>query len=129
MPSKYRTLKTSSGTTLFLGRDENSNDLLVKEFEGKPNTILHTVAPGSPFCVIESLDFSKKDLKEASIVCASKSQDWRDNHKAVLLHVFTGQQVAKPKGAKAGLWQVKSKCKEIKATKSDIEEYLRSKND
>jgi predicted ribosome quality control (RQC) complex YloA/Tae2 family protein len=127
MSTKYRTLQTSSGTTLFLGRDENSNDILMKEFEGKSNTILHTVASGSPFCIIESLNFSKKDLKEAAIICASKSQDWRDNHKAVVLHIFTGQQVAKPKGAKSGLWQVKSKCKEIKATKKDIEEYIKDK--
>lgn len=129
MSTKYKTLKTSSGITLFLGRDENSNDILMREFQGKLNVILHTVASGSPFCVIESLYFSKNDLKEAAIICASKSQDWRDNHKSVLLHVFTGQQVAKPKGAKSGLWQVKSKCKEIKAIKKDIEEYIRNKND
>ncbi len=129
MSTKYRTLKTSSGIIFFLGRDETSNDILMKEFEGKPNTILHTVAPGSPFCVMESLDFLKKDLKEAAIVCASKSQDWRNNHKAVVLHVFTGQQVAKPKGAKPGLWMIKSRPKEIKTTKKDIEEYIMNKND
>jgi len=127
MSTKYRTLKTSSGTVFFLGRDENSNDILMREFQGKSNVILHTVMPGSPFCVIEDMDFSKKDLKEAAIVCASKSQDWRNNKNSVYLHIFTGHQVAKPKGAKSGLWFIKSKPKEIKALKKDIEEYIKNK--
>jgi predicted ribosome quality control (RQC) complex YloA/Tae2 family protein len=124
MSQKYRTLKTSSGIEFFLGKDEDSNDLLMKEFEGKPNTILHTVAPGSPFCVINSLEFSKKDLSEISIACAAKSQDWRDNQKSIKLHIFTGQQVSKPKGSKPGSWTLKTKPKVIKARKKDIKQWL-----
>lgn len=124
MPQKYKTLTLSSGNKIFLGKDESSNDFLMKEFHNKPNTILHTVKPGSPFCILESLDFSKQDLKEAAIRCAAKSQDWRDNKKSVKLHVFTGQQANKPKGSKLGSWSLKTKPKVIKARKKEINKWL-----
>ena len=124
MPPKYKTLTLQSGNKIFLGKDEKSNDFLMKEFENKPNTILHTAKPGSPFCVLDSLEHSKQDLKEAAIICAAKSQDWRDNKKSVKLHQFTGQQVSKPKGSKAGSWSLKTKPKLIKARKKEINKWL-----
>jgi len=124
MANSYKILNLSSGNKVFLGKDEISNDKLMREFQDKPNTILHTVAPGSPFCVIENLGYSKQDLKEGAIICASKSQDWRDNKKSVKLHVFTGNQINKPRGSKPGSWNIISKPKLIKARKRDIIKWL-----
>jgi len=123
MPKKYKTLTLQSGNKIFLGKDEDTNDLLMKEFENKPNIILHTVKSGSPFCVFES-EPSKEELKQAAIICAAKSQDWRDNKKSVKLHIFKGQQARKPKGSKPGSWQLTTKPKLIKARKRDINKWL-----
>jgi predicted ribosome quality control (RQC) complex YloA/Tae2 family protein len=124
MSQKYKTITLKSGNKIFLGKDESTNDLLMKEFQNKPNPILHTIKPGSPFCILESLEYSKQDLKEAAIICAAKSQDWRDNKKTIKLHQFTGQQASKPKGSKTGSWSLKAKPKVIKARKRDINKWL-----
>ena len=124
---KCKELKLSSGKKISLGKDARNNDKLVRFYEGKENTILHTIKPGSPFCVIEDLSFSKADLKEAAIICAAKSQDYRDNKNDVLVHKFTGKNVKKPKLAKAGTWKVSGKPEVIKVKKEDIKSW-QSKN-
>ncbi|MFA5071571.1 MAG: NFACT RNA binding domain-containing protein [Candidatus Pacearchaeota archaeon] len=120
---KYREFNLSTGTKIFLGKDAESNDELVGEFKGKGNVILHTVAPGSPFCVIDKIDPSEKEIKESVIICASKSQDWRDNKSNVEVHQFTGSDVKKPFFAKSGTWKVGGKLKVISVKKIDIERY------
>lgn len=122
---KFRELKTSSGVEVILGKDAKTNDELMEKFKGKENTILHTAAPGSPFCVIAKLKPSKEEIKEAGMICASKSQDWRDNKQDVTMHVFTGKDIKKPRlFPKEGTWKVK-KAKTIIIKKEDI----RRKND
>lgn len=123
---KFREIKLESGTKILLGKDENSNDDLMKEFKGKDNVILHTSKPGSPFCVIEGLDSSNKDIKASGQVCASYSQDWRDNRKDVIIHVFTGKDISKRIWMKKGTWKVKNP-KVIKIKKKDIEKIEREK--
>ena len=125
MTNKYREFNLSTGTKIFLGKDAESNDELMKEFKGKENTILHTVEPGSPFCVIDKIDASEKEIKESAIICASKSQDWRDNKSNVKIHQFSGKEIKKPFFAKAGTWKVSGKLKVIVASKKDIENFLR----
>ena len=120
---KYREFNLSTGTKIFLGKDAESNDELVGEFKGKGNVILHTVEPGSPFCVIDKIDPSEKEIKESAIICASKSQDWRDNKSNVDIHQFTGSDVKKPFFAKSGTWKVSGKLKVISVKKVDIERY------
>ncbi|MCK4647821.1 DUF814 domain-containing protein [Candidatus Pacearchaeota archaeon] len=119
---KFREFETSSGKKVLAGKDAKSNEELIKQFKGKENVILHTAAPGSPFCVIENLDASKKDIKLSGTYCASKSQDWRDNKSDVRVHVFTGKNVYKRKGMKLGTFGVK-KFKVIKVKKRDIEKW------
>jgi len=116
----FRKITLKSGTEVLLGKSAESNDALVKMFEGAPNVILHTSAPGSPFCVLQSANPRRKEIKEASAVCASYSQDWRDNKSDVLVNVFTGKDVSKQKGMKAGTWKV-NKSKKIKVKKREIE--------
>ena len=113
-----------SGMNIFLGRNSENNDELVKKYEGKSNIIFHTEKPGSPFCVIEKLNPSKEDIKESAIICASKSQDWRENKGNVIVHLFTGKYVHKEKKMKSGTWGLKKKPKLIKVKKKEIEEWI-----
>ncbi len=117
---KFREFTTSSGKKVLAGKDAEGNELLVKQFIGKRNIIIHTVAPGSPFCVIDKLNPSKEDIGLSGAYCARYSQDWRDNKKDVKISIFTGKDISKEKGMKTGMWKVrKSKIKIIK--KKDIE--------
>jgi len=116
---KFREFTTSSGAKIILGKDAKSNDELMKKFEGKENTIIHTVSPGSPFCVIDDLKPSREDINLSGAYCARYSQDWRDNKRDVKVNIFTGKDVNKKRGMKIGTWKVKkSKTKTIK--KKDI---------
>lgn len=120
---KPRAFILKSGTKIFLGRNAENNDELVKKFKGKENIILHTVAPGSPFCVIEKLNPSQKDINSSGAICARYSQDWRDNKKNVAMHVFTGKDIKKPLFTKIGTWKIKGKAKIINVKKKDIEKW------
>lgn len=117
---KNREKILESGTRILLGRNAENNDELMKKFKGKENIIMHTVAPGSPFCVIDNLKPSKEDINLGGVYCARYSQDWRDNKGNVKVSVFNGKNVSKEKGMKTGMWKVKkSKTKIIK--KGEIE--------
>ena len=119
---KFRSIELKSGTNIFLGKNAEQNEELVKQFIGFDNVILHTANPGSPFCVIEKIRPLVKEIKEAAIYCAKFSQDWRDNKTDVKIHKFSGKEVYKRKGMKAGTFRVK-KFKEIKVSKKDIEKW------
>ena len=123
---KFREIILESGTKILLGKDEKSNEELMKKFKGKENLILHTSKPGSPFCVIDNLKPTKKDVEETAVVCAKYSQDWRDNKKDVVIHVFDGKKVFKRKGMKIGTFGVK-KFKRIKVKKEDIINFEKKK--
>ncbi|MEK6833345.1 MAG: NFACT RNA binding domain-containing protein [Nanoarchaeota archaeon] len=120
---KPREFTLSSGTEIILGKNSENNDELIKSYCGKENIILHTAKPGSPFCVIKKLNPTKEDIKESAIICASKSQDWRDNKKDVVTHIFNGKNVSKKEGMKSGAWALKSKPKLIKVKKKEIENW------
>ena len=117
---KFREFITTSGKKILAGKDAENNDELVKMFKDKENAIMHTALPGSPFCVIDDLKFSRKDIKETTVFCASKSQDWRDNKKDVKVHLFSGKDVYKRKGMKTGTWGIRGKAKVIIIKKEDI---------
>jgi len=123
---KPREFVLKSGTNIFLGKNSENNDEIVKLYSGKKNIILHTAKPGSPFCIINKLNPLKEEIKESAIICASKSQDWRDNKKDIAIHIFTGKDITKKKGMKTGTWGLKSKPKLIKVKKKEIEEWERN---
>jgi len=118
---RYREFITKNGISVLAGKDAAQNEKLVKEYMGKSNIIMHTSKPGSPFCVISEKP-KKGDKKEAAILCAIKSQDWRDNKSDVVVHVFTGKDVYKERGMKLGTFALKKK-KNIKIKKSEIETW------
>lgn len=124
---KSREYILSSGTRIFLGKNSENNDELVENYKGKSNIILHTAKPGSPFCVIDKIkpQPTKQEIKNAAIICACKSQDWRDNQGDVDVHQFTGKEVYKEKNMKIGTWGLNKKPKIIKLKKIEIEEYIK----
>jgi predicted ribosome quality control (RQC) complex YloA/Tae2 family protein len=122
---KPREITLSDGTKILLGKNAENNDELVKGFKGKSNIILHTVKPGSPFCIILNENPTEKEIKEAAIFCASKSQDYRDNQKDVELHIFTGKDVKKPIFAKSGTWKLTKKPRVLKVKKIEIDKTLK----
>jgi len=124
--ANFREIELKSGFKIILGKDEESNDSLMREFKGKENVILHTVASGSPFGVVENLNPNKEEIYLAGVVVSRYSQDWRDNKKDVTVNVFTGKDIKKPLFAKKGLWKVKD-SRRIKAKKKDILNFIKKK--
>lgn len=124
---KPREIILKTGTKIFLGKNSENNDELVKSFKGKENVIMHTIASGSPFCVIEKLNPTKEEIKEAGTYCAKYSQDWRDNKRDVKIHVFTGKDVKKPFFAKKGTWKIIGKAKTLNVKKQDVLKIERKK--
>ncbi len=115
---KFRQFTTKAGTLVLAGKDAKNNEELVKQIE-KEEVVLHTEKPGSPFVNIKGKP-KRGDVKEAAIFCASKSQDWRDNKKKVVVHKFKGKDIYKRKIMRLGTFGVKNK-KIIKVKKAEIE--------
>lgn len=117
---KFREYILSSGIKVIAGKSAENNEELIKQIENK-NIILHTKEKGSPFCEIKSdgKSVSEKELYEASVFCAKYSQDWRNNKKDVIVHVFKGKDVFKEEDMKTGTFGVKG-FKTINVKKIDI---------
>lgn len=127
MNENFREFKLDTGKIIFAGKNAKQNDILVNL--AKPNDfLLHTVEPGSPFINLGSKP-SKEEIKQASILCAQKSQSWRDNKKDVLVHLFLKSSCSKDPKDKDGLWHVKKILKTIKIKKSEIIKFENNKND
>ena len=117
---KFREYTLESGKQIFLGKDASNNDKLVRAAKRK-DVLLHTAAPGSPFCNVGEAPTSA-EIKQAAIVCARYSQDWRNNKKDVMVHEFLRSDTSKRKSMKMGCWGVK-KQKDMKVKKIDIEKF------
>ncbi|MDP2628464.1 MAG: NFACT RNA binding domain-containing protein [Nanoarchaeota archaeon] len=115
---KLREFETTSGKKVLAGKDANTNEDLIKQV-GANEEVFHTAKPGSPFVNIKG-EANKKDIKEAAIFCARKSQDWRDNKTDVEVHHFKGKDIYKTKGMKLGTFGVK-KFKVIKIKRKELE--------
>jgi len=125
---KFREFDLDSGIKIILGKDSETNDELMKEYSRGENLVIHTIKPGSPFCILEEIHPSKTDLKDAAIICASRSQDWRDNKKDVFLHIFKRKNAFKKRYMKNGTWGIKGKPKRIKVNKEEIEKWQSEKS-
>lgn len=112
---KYRWFYTSSGTLVIGGKSDEQNEEIVKLAKAS-DVILHTKAPGSPFCVIkESVEETEKEIKEAAIFCACFSQSWKKGKGNVEVDIFAKTQVTKDKKMKKGTFGIKGKIKKEKA--------------
>ena len=116
--TNFRKLITGNGTLVLAGRNDDSNEMLIKQVEGDED-VIHTKEAGSPFVNIKG-KAKKNDLKEAAIFCARFSRDWKKNKKDVVVHLFKGKDIYKDGGMKTGTFSVK-KFKTIKIKKGDIE--------
>ncbi len=126
---KFREYSTNSGKIIFGGKNAENNDELVFA-AGPKDILLHTVAPGSPFCNLGEKP-SKNDIKEGAIFCAKYSQNWRDSKKDVVVNMFKRSDMNKESSMKSGTWKVK-KSEKIKVKKEDIlkfEEELQNETD
>jgi len=83
---KFREVVLKSGRTIYLGKNSETNDELVRSSK-KEDLMLHTESPGSPFVRV-GVDVSDDELKEAAVVCAKYSQDWRDKKSDVVVNKF-----------------------------------------
>ena len=113
---KFRWFFTSHGFLVIGGKNSEQNEFVIKKYLGKEDIVLHTKAPGSPFCVIKAKKgkkISDEDIKEASIFCASFSQQWKKNTKKVEVHFFKPAQIFKEKKQKIGTFSVIGKIKKI----------------
>jgi predicted ribosome quality control (RQC) complex YloA/Tae2 family protein len=126
---KFREFETSLGTMVYAGKDESSNEKVVEQ--ALPQELLiHTEAPGSPFCNIKSNNPTQEDIYEAAVFCAKYSQAWKKakKKKDVPMNVFYKRDTNKEKGMKTGCFGV-SKMKKLIIKKEDIEEFEKDLND
>ncbi len=116
----FRRMIAKSGALILAGKDENSNEELVKQVS-QEEYVFHTAAAGSPFVNIKGRADSGS-IKEAAIFCAKYSRDWKKNHRDVEVHKFLGRDIFKKPGMKAGTFGVR-KFETIKVRKEEIEKF------
>jgi bis(5'-nucleosidyl)-tetraphosphatase len=116
----FRKFITKRGILILGGKDENSNEELVKQVDLN-EYVFHTAAAGSPFVNIKG-KADEESLNEAAIFCAKYSRDWKKHHKDIEVHRFLGKSISKSRGMKAGTFGV-AKFDTIKVKKSDIENF------
>ncbi len=121
MAPKFRQFLTKNGTTVLLGKTAKNNEELISQIESN-EIVLHTQNPGSPFVNIKEKP-QRGDIKEAAILCANYSQDWRDNKLDVIVHKFKGSDIYKEKGMKLGTFGIK-KFKIINIQRKEIIKYF-----
>ena len=114
---KFRSHLSKQGTIFFAGRNDKNNEELIAEV--KPEEyVFHTKATGSPFVLIKGIP-KHGDLKEAAIVCARYSRDWKKTQGDITIHKFLGKNIYKTKGMKIGTFGVNN-IKIIKVKKNEI---------
>ncbi len=75
---KFRYTKISSGHLCVLGKDASSNEVLIKKYMQENDIVIHTEAPGSPFCIIKDAKgkLSKNEIIEAMQYTCCFSKQW-----------------------------------------------------
>ena len=119
---KFRKFCTTSGKDVLCGKNAEQNEFLVEQSEDN-ESVLHTKAPGSPFCNIKG-KATQKDIKETALICAAFSKDWKTNKKDVEVHVFKGKNIFKGANMQQGTFGVKN-VKSINVKKEEIAKFLK----
>lgn len=119
----FREHITPQGTLILAGKSAKNNEKLIRQAD-PDEEVFHTEAKGSPFVNIKG-EPKEGDIKEAALMCAKYSQDWRDNQKDVIVHHFKGADISKRKDMKDGTFGVKN-IKNIEVLKVDIETWKKS---
>ena len=115
-----RTHISKQGTLFLAGRTDANNEELISQV--KPSEeVFHTKAPGSPFVNIKGIP-KLGDLKEAAIMCARYSRNWKQNQSNITIHRFLGKNIHKSKVMKTGTFGVRN-AKTIKVKKDNITKF------
>ncbi len=105
---KYRWFFTSSDKLVIGGKNAEQNEEIVKN--ANPQSILlHTAAPGSPFCIIQNP--SETDLEEAAVFTACFGQEWKRGKAKIEVHIFSKSQIKKTSSMKAGTFGITGSIK------------------
>ncbi|OIO42040.1 hypothetical protein COU56_03460 [Candidatus Pacearchaeota archaeon CG10_big_fil_rev_8_21_14_0_10_31_9] len=107
---KYRWFFTSSGKLVMGGKSAEQNEELVNRHINDKKfskyVVMHTKTPGSPFSIIVSDKYDKKDLEETAIFTGCFSRAWRERKKSAIVDVFLVEQIIKNKNMKTGTFGV-----------------------
>lgn len=117
---EFRTHLSKQGTLFLAGRTDENNEKLISQVRAD-ELVFHTKQAGSPFVNIKGIP-KIGDIKEAAILCARYSRDWKKNKTDVIVHYFKGNNVKKEVSMKLGTFGVKN-FKKIKIRKEEIEEF------
>ncbi len=114
---QHRSFLTSSQLLVVAGKNAKQNEEVVK-LAKSGDLILHTKAPGSPFCVVKASSDKKKvdeqSIKEAANFCAAFSKAWKQGKKQIEVHAFKPEDVYKSKSMPLGTYGVKKTLKQLK---------------
>lgn len=118
----FRKFCTSSEKDIVCGKSAEQNEFLVAQ-SGKDEIVVHTKAPGSPFCNVKG-KATREDIKETAVICAAFSKAWKTNKSDVEIHLFKGKDVFKSAGMKTGTFGVKN-VKSLIVKKENIQKFLK----
>lgn len=110
----YRWFYTNDGKLVVGGKNDDQNELVLKNFLKPSYVVMHTSEPGSGFMIIQSDKPSKDDLNETAIFCAAFSKQWKLGKNKVDVDIFKGSQLYKTKDMKIGTFGVKGRKKKVK---------------
>ncbi|MGV8142924.1 MAG: NFACT RNA binding domain-containing protein [Candidatus Pacearchaeota archaeon] len=113
---KYKWFYTKSGKLVVGGKSAESNDSLLRNLKEtrREHILMHTKAPGSPFCAILApvKDVNAGDLNECAIFTGCFSRAWKEKQKDTSVDMFHLSQINKTSGMKTGTWSVKGKIQQ-----------------
>ncbi len=102
---KYRHFIASDGTIVVAGKDERTNEELIKKHTAPKDIVLHADITGAPFVVIKhEKDISEDAIKEAATFAACFSKAWPKGLGSVDVYWVKHEQVSKsaPSGEHIG---------------------------
>lgn len=110
---KYKWFYTKSEKLVVGGKNAESNDSLLNELNStkKDYILMHTKAPGSPFCAIISPidEVTLSDIQECAVFTGCFSKAWKMGLKKTVVDMFHLSQVKKNSEMKSGSWAVAGK--------------------
>ena len=94
---KFRWFTTSDDFLVVAGKDQVSNEVLIKKYTKQEDIVFHAEITGSPFVVIktEGKEVSEAALKEAAEAAASYCRAWRENAGTADVYWVTVDQLSK----------------------------------
>jgi predicted ribosome quality control (RQC) complex YloA/Tae2 family protein len=109
---KFRWFTSSEDMLVVCGRDATTNDILLKKHTSDDDIIVHTVQPGSPFCVVPK-HAGQKTLHEAATFTVTFSKAWKQGLSTTDVFYVTRNQVSKHAESgeyiQKGAWMIRGK--------------------